>query len=60
MKTVSLNLDEETAMLLSIFCKRAIVERVEPFASDHGEANEMLVALDNLQDALEEQGFSPR
>jgi hypothetical protein len=60
MKTVLLKLDKDTAARLSVFCKRAIIERVKPFAGDETEANKMLKALDNLRDALEEQGFSPR
>jgi hypothetical protein len=60
MKTVLLKLNEATAKRLSVFCKRAFIERVEPFAGSEDEAVKMMEALDDLRAALEEQGFSPR
>jgi hypothetical protein len=57
---ITLQLDETTATQLAQLCKRAIIERVEPFAADEAEAYEMTQALDALRDALQSQGFAPR
>jgi hypothetical protein len=59
-KTITLEVDETTAGMLALFCKRAIIERVEPFADGEAEAHRMTVALENLRRVLEKQGFSPR
>jgi hypothetical protein len=57
---VAMLLEERTARRLAVFCKRAIIERVMPFAADGVEAEKMLRALEELGSLLEEQGFSPR
>ena len=59
-KTITARLEEATAKSLATLCKRAILERVEPFAADGAEARGMLRALEELGAALAEQGFSPR
>jgi hypothetical protein len=59
-KMITLKLDEATAARLSLFCKRALIERVEPFSGSEAEARKMFAALDDLGTALEGQGFSPR
>ena len=57
---ITLKLDKVTAAQLAQFCKRAMIERVEPFAAGEDEASEMMKALDALGDALRSQGFYPR
>lgn len=57
---ITIKLDESTATHLAQFCKRAIIERVEPFAADEAEACEMMKALDALREALHSRGFAPR
>jgi hypothetical protein len=57
---IAINLDKATAAQLSQFCKRAMIERVGPFAADRVEASKMMKALDVLRAALEDQGFAPR
>jgi hypothetical protein len=59
-KTITLKLEESTAARLAVFCKRAIIERVGPFAADESEAHKMMEALDELRLALETHGLSPR
>jgi hypothetical protein len=58
--TITVKLDEHTAMRLAQLCKRAIVERIEPFAANEAEACEMMKAIDALHNALYDQGFDPR
>jgi hypothetical protein len=57
---IAVKLDEATVKQLARFCKRAMIERVEPFAADEAEAIKMLKALDALGAALADQGFAPR
>jgi hypothetical protein len=57
---VAVQLTGTTAARLALFCKRAIMERVEPFAADLREAGKMLLALNELGAALEEEGYAPR
>jgi hypothetical protein len=57
---ITVKLDEATATQLAQFCKRAMIERVEPFASDEGEAYEMMKAIEELGEALKDRGFEPR
>jgi hypothetical protein len=57
---ITVKLDEATATQLAQFCKRTMIERVEPFASDEAEAVKMMKALDSLGEALQDQGFDPR
>jgi hypothetical protein len=59
-KMITVSLGETTAALLALFCKRAIIEWVGPFAAGEAEAHEMMEALDDLRHVLKEQGFSPR
>jgi Holliday junction resolvasome RuvABC DNA-binding subunit len=59
-KTVTVTLEEKTAERLAAFCKRAFIERVQPFASSRIEAERMLMALEELGSALEKLGYSPR
>jgi hypothetical protein len=58
--TITARLEESAARRLAVFCKRATIERVEPFAGDEGEAAKMLEALADLREALEAEGFAPR
>jgi hypothetical protein len=57
---IVLRVEERTAKQLAQLCKRAMPERMEPFAADAAEAGAMLLALEDLGRALEEQGFAPR
>jgi hypothetical protein len=57
---IVLRVEEKTAKQLALLCKRAMPERVRPFAADTAEAGAMLLALEDLGRALEDQGFAPR
>jgi hypothetical protein len=57
---IVLRVEEQTAKRLALLCKRAMPERVKPFAADAAEAGAMQLALEDLGRALEEQGFAPR
>jgi hypothetical protein len=57
---ITVAMDEKTAKTLALLCKRAMPERVRPFAADTTEACAMLLALEELGAALEKQGFAPR
>jgi len=59
-KYIMIRLDEHDAEILALMCKRACLERVEPFASNETEARKMSNAPFQLQQRLEEQGFVPR
>jgi hypothetical protein len=57
---ITVQLDEATAAQLAQFCKRALIERVEPFSADEAEARKMMKALGVLRGALKDRGFAPR
>jgi hypothetical protein len=59
-KIISLQLEEGAARQLAALCKRAFLERVQPFAASREEAESMLAALDELAKALSDSGFAPR
>jgi hypothetical protein len=57
---ITVTVEATTAKRLALLCKRAMPERVRPFAADSVEACAMLLALGHLGAALEKQGFAPR
>lgn len=57
---VEVKIDDGTAKYLSLFCKRALIDRVRPFSADESEAVKMLEALDNLKLLLEGEGVVAR
>lgn len=60
---IELELKQPLAEALALFCKRAFIERVKPFAEEKegdSEAWMMLHALEELRLALKVAGFSPR
>jgi len=56
----TIKLDEDDAAILALMCKRACLERVEPFAAGETEARKMSAVLFRLQMQLIDQGFNPR
>ncbi|MBZ9788533.1 hypothetical protein K9B32_00040 [Rhizobium sp. 3T7] len=62
-QVIELELKQPLAEALALFCKRAFIERVKPFAEEKegdSEAWMMLHALEELRLALKVAGFSPR
>lgn len=57
---IELQLAEDDAWALAQLCKRAFLERVLPFAASDSEAEDMLVALNELGHALATSGVAPR
>jgi hypothetical protein len=44
-KMITVQLEEKTAGRFAVFCKRALIERVRPFAANESKACRMMTAL---------------
>ncbi|MBO9136900.1 hypothetical protein J5289_21685 [Rhizobium sp. B230/85] len=60
MEKIQIELDDIQALALANFCKRAFIERVQPFSQSENEAWQMVYAIDALRFALEKAGWFPR